>query len=667
MPIGLGIGIGISIGGVGRSGEAVPRIQLSGLSIAEDAAGGTVLGDLSVANSPPGVSWTYAFKAGSNAAGLWQIINGNQVALADEASLDYEDTSSYPNEFIEATSDEMTPTVIERAFTFSVTNVIEAPVNVTPPAVTGSVEVGSTLSCSTGTWTDMGAGSYAYQWYIDGETPSAIEGATSNTLLLTHALIDEELYCEVTATNSADSTAEDSNTVGPVVDTTAPVLSGASASGTGYTTGSASVSTNEGNGTLYIVVTASATAPSAAQIKAGDDHTDADALFADDASVSSAGAQDAFSITGLAHTTTYYAHFMHEDAEGNQSDVVTAAFETDAATVPAAFEVGDWSIAAGDEEADVTISSLPDDGGDTITDIEYRVGSGDPVSSETDDTTGFTIPGLTNDVAVSVQVRAVNSVGAGAWSDVKAVTPEGDEEPAWSPLDLGADLMMWLPLDDPAELWQASDGTTAVSADNDPIGRAVDQSANARHANQSTSGARPRFRTGTPNYAEFGPDDYLVAGNDYDSTAFGFAAKVYRSGSQANGAPIFDFWQISTTGRVIFQDNKIALQWTTSAGANMFNIDTFFVQDPNVLPDTTWVDVAVNVSGTKGEVWINGSLVRSQTISAVTPRNPNTSSVPLNIGKKGDSATYFVGRLRNLVVASRNLTEDEITKLAAMT
>lgn len=651
---------------IGRGGSgyvASPSIQLSGLSIAEDAAGATVLGDLSVANSPPGVSWTYAFKAGSNAAGLWQIINGNQVALADEASLNYEDTSSYPNEFIEATSDEMTPTVIERAFTFTVTNVIEAPVNVTPPAVTGSVEVGSTLSCSTGTWTDMGAGSYAYQWK-DASDDSSIEGATASTLVLTHALLGVEIYCEVTATNSADSTPEDSNTVGPVVDTTAPVLSSASASGTGYTSGSAGVSTDEGNGTLYVVVTTSATKPSAAQIKAGDDHADADATFADNAAVSAAGAQDAFTITGLAHTTTYYVHFMHEDAEGNQSAVSTASFQTTAAAVPDAFEVGDWDADPADEQIDITINSLPADNGAAITDIEYRLDGGSWVSSG--GTSSFTISSLTNDQEYDVELRAVNSVGNGAAGDVKQVTPE-DSTPSWSPLDLGADLMGWWPLDDPAELWQASDGTTAVSADNDPIGRAVDQSTNERHGVQSTSGARPRFRTGTPNYAEFGPDDYLVAGNDYDSTEFGFAARVYRSGSQPDGAPIFDFWQISTTGRVMFVGNKISLQWVTSAGANVFNLDaSFYVQDPNVLPNTTWTDVAVNVSGTKGEVWINGSLVRSQTISAVTPKNPNTNSVPLNIGKKGDSATYFNGRLRNLVVASRNLTEDEITKLAAM-
>jgi len=98
-------------------------------------------------------------------------------------------------------------------------------------------------------------------------------------------------------------------------------------------------------------------------------------------------------------------------------------------TVPDAFEVGDWSIAPGDEEADVTINALPDDGGAAITDIEYRLDGGSWVSSG--GTTSFTITGLTNDEEYDVELRGVNSVGAGDWSDTKQVTPEG-EAPEWS-------------------------------------------------------------------------------------------------------------------------------------------------------------------------------------------------------------------------------------------
>lgn len=213
MPIGLGIGIGISIGGGGGGGGvAVPRIQLSGLSIAEDAVGDTEIGTASVANAPEGVTYTWAITSDPDSKFAIDETTG-VLTLATLATLDYETATSH-QVTIEATPSAGDPPP-PREFTISVTNVIEAPVNVTPPAVTGSLEVGESLLCSNGTWTDMGAGSFAYQWK-DAADDSNIDGATANTLLLTSEHSGLELYCEVTATNAADSTAQPSNTVGPV-------------------------------------------------------------------------------------------------------------------------------------------------------------------------------------------------------------------------------------------------------------------------------------------------------------------------------------------------------------------------------------------------------------------------------------------------------------------
>lgn len=105
-------------------------------------------------------------------------------------------------------------------------------------------------------------------------------------------------------------------------DTTAPTLS--SASGTGGTlVCSGSVSTNEGNGTLYTVFTASATAPSKAQVKLGQDHTGAAALRALNQAVIGTGSQAIAS--GAITAGTRYMHCMHEDTAGNQSDVASSA------------------------------------------------------------------------------------------------------------------------------------------------------------------------------------------------------------------------------------------------------------------------------------------------------------------------------------------------------
>lgn len=115
-------------------------------------------------------------------------------------------------------------------------------------------------------------------------------------------------------------------------DVTAPVLSSPVGTQTGSTTATIGATTDEGNGTLYGVVTTSITAPTATQIKAGQDHAGSAAVFAGSTAVGSTGAKT-ISATGLTAATAYYAHLMHEDSSANQSNVVTSAQFTTAAGV----------------------------------------------------------------------------------------------------------------------------------------------------------------------------------------------------------------------------------------------------------------------------------------------------------------------------------------------
>ena len=90
--------------------------------------------------------------------------------------------------------------------------------------------------------------------------------------------------------------------------------------------------------------------------------------------------------------------------------------------IPAAFTSGQWTATAGDTQISVTIGSLPDNGGSTITDVEYELNaSGTWVS--TGGTGNFNITGLTNSTSYDVRIRAKNSVGSGRRSDAKARTP----------------------------------------------------------------------------------------------------------------------------------------------------------------------------------------------------------------------------------------------------
>lgn len=104
-----------------------------------------------------------------------------------------------------------------------------------------------------------------------------------------------------------------------VPDTTAPTLTSPSGTQTGTTTATVSVTTNEANGTLYALVTTNAT-ETAATIKASG-ATQA---------ITSTGSKS-FNITGLTASTSYFSHFVHRDAAGNDSAVANGSGFTTAA------------------------------------------------------------------------------------------------------------------------------------------------------------------------------------------------------------------------------------------------------------------------------------------------------------------------------------------------
>jgi len=107
-------------------------------------------------------------------------------------------------------------------------------------------------------------------------------------------------------------------------DTTAPSLSSPLGVVSGATTATGYVDTNEANGTLYWVVTQSATPPSVAQVQAGQNHLGAAADDSGNQAVTTTGTQTVSS-TGLTTGVTYYFHFQQQDTATNDSTVVTSA------------------------------------------------------------------------------------------------------------------------------------------------------------------------------------------------------------------------------------------------------------------------------------------------------------------------------------------------------
>lgn len=129
-------------------------------------------------------------------------------------------------------------------------------------------------------------------------------------------------------------------------------------------------------------------------------------------------------ISGLTAGTDYSLQIRAVNAvgAGAWSDTKSAT-PTAAAAAPSAFVAGDWTLAAGDGQAALTITTLPNNGGSAITALQYRLNAGSAVALSGTGAGSRTISSLTNGTAYSVQVRAVNAVGPGTWSDTKSVTP----------------------------------------------------------------------------------------------------------------------------------------------------------------------------------------------------------------------------------------------------
>jgi hypothetical protein len=210
-------------------------------------------------------------------------------------------------------------------------------------------------------------------------------------------------------------------------DTTAPVLSAPTASVTGQTTATVGATTDEANGVMACVITTSSTAPSTAQIVAGQDHTGSSAVFADDTTISATGA-NTINVTGLTANTSYYAHLFHEDAAGNDSNVVSSSQFTTLPNAPTA-----PTIQAETDLANNTVTINWDDNSSNETSFTVQIetpsgagnwvnaasGAANPTAANVE---SLAVSGLSSGTQYRARVRASNTGGDSAWSTGSAFT-----------------------------------------------------------------------------------------------------------------------------------------------------------------------------------------------------------------------------------------------------
>jgi hypothetical protein len=182
----------------------------------------------------------------------------------------------------------------------------------------------------TATWSIVGGADQA-RFEISGTTLRWASNGTKDFESPNDADANNTYIVTVRATDVAGNTTDKTITVTVTdVDEIAPALSSLTDVKTGSSTADIGATTNEGNGTLFVVASTSSTAPSGAQIIAGQMHTGAAAAAAGSVAVSSTGAKTV-GVTGLSGSTSYFGHSVHRDAAGNVSNVVSGdGFTTDA-------------------------------------------------------------------------------------------------------------------------------------------------------------------------------------------------------------------------------------------------------------------------------------------------------------------------------------------------
>jgi hypothetical protein len=162
---------------------------------------------------------------------------------------------------------------------------------------------------------------------------AAMTAATAKTFALTGLTASTQyticLMAEDASGNKSSVTCYDITTQA-VPDTTAPTTSSVSASATGQTTANLLGTSDEAATGYWVVLPGpSATAPTAVQVKAGQNSVGSAVASGKSGSAAmTAATAKTFALTGLTASTTYTICLMAEDASGNKSSVTCADITT---------------------------------------------------------------------------------------------------------------------------------------------------------------------------------------------------------------------------------------------------------------------------------------------------------------------------------------------------
>jgi hypothetical protein len=236
--------------------------------------------------------------------------------------------------------------------------------------------------------------------------------------------------------------------------------------------------------------------------------------------------------------------------------------------------------------------------------------------------------------------------------------------PTWTPASLGSVVKGWWEAGDISTLFQDSAGTTPVTADSQPVGRMSDKSGNGSHIIQTTSGARPLYKTATlPKVTFDGTDDTLGTAADAalaDGSGQWFAALAFKFASLGAGKNIMTWDQGAVPmGTPFGTDGSSLLR------SGLRRTDTAVINDANATqPGTvnpTVILATAFLSGTgQAELWVDGVSdgPHDAGLALLT-----TGNAKVNIGDYPGNGTAQAGDLYAGVIGTGVLSPSDRAKL----
>lgn len=239
-------------------------------------------------------------------------------------------------------------------------------------------------------------------------------------------------------------------------------------------------------------------------------------------------------------------------------------------------------------------------------------------------------------------------------------------------------LQLWLDASDVSGMRQLSDGTTAVTANADPVGYWPDKSGNNYHATQSTTNNRPTYRTSVRNGRstlrwDGSNDSFLVASIPLDATISVFIACKFNTAGTAGNATGNLFVEHSanantTSGFFLAgsDTSPVSLNRTAApvvkraiVGVTNWIGTEWAVAEVRIAPAATMV-AAANY-WRNGALQSNGNEVTALTFNTGTIASNRSVTADLFIGSRNQASVFSNGDYAEILIYNRPLTDAEHT------